>query len=222
MELYAELSLFLNIPQIEIQNMWKEMNVKREWDLSKNAEEFYKNTNYYLFDLLNWENADKISYTTEVLRYAKENNVRTALDYGCGIGTDGLALAAMGVHVTLADIPSPHFEFAKWRAKQKGLFNTTFIPITDRILTLPYTDFTICIAVLEHIENPLPILKNLLQNTKSIALRVDPTQDGNPMHFVSGFDVLQKLDSCDPVLLEELHICRNNIKDPTIFVVKEN
>ena len=43
------------------------------------------------------------------------------LDYGCGIGSDGLALIEAGYEVTFADFDNPSTRYLRWRLEQRGL-----------------------------------------------------------------------------------------------------
>ena len=42
------------------------------------------------------------------------------LDYGCGIGSDGLMLLEAGYRVEFADFDNPSTEYLRWRLEQRG------------------------------------------------------------------------------------------------------
>src|SRR3954451_11519363 len=42
------------------------------------------------------------------------------LDYGCGIGSDGLALLEAGYEVGFADFANPSVEYLRWRLRERG------------------------------------------------------------------------------------------------------
>src|SRR4051812_39588467 len=43
------------------------------------------------------------------------------LDYGCGIGSDGLLLLEAGYQVGFADFANPSTEYLRWRLERRGL-----------------------------------------------------------------------------------------------------
>src|SRR3954465_7769835 len=43
------------------------------------------------------------------------------LDYGCGIGSDGLLLLEAGYDVAFADFANPSIEYLRWRLDKRGL-----------------------------------------------------------------------------------------------------
>ena len=170
--MYEEVAEYLNITEPEAQQMFRDIypKVPQEWERRRSTNSFYRNTPYYLFDLMNWEKGGKKEFTKEILSYCKSRDVKVALDYGCGIGTDAIAMAEAGVKVYLADIPSKHFYFALWRMYKRGLPVEGIISITEDCPPLPNTDLVVCIAVLEHLENPEPNLINMIYSTKALAI----------------------------------------------------
>jgi bacteriocin biosynthesis cyclodehydratase domain-containing protein len=83
---------------------------------------------------------------------------RHALDLGCGTGEQTLRLARAGTAVVATDISIEMLSHAAARAKQAGLGNR----VTFEHGTLPNTlngfDDILCLNVLDHVEQPLPLL----------------------------------------------------------------
>ena len=112
---------------------------------------FYSQTENTIFDLAMWHQLPHIRTQTEcIVRFCVEQQQVRVVDYGCGIAEEGIALAEAGCDVTLVDIPGQTFDFAKWRAKQRGLNVTCIDAIHDAPLQEMY-DSIICLEVLEHL-----------------------------------------------------------------------
>jgi len=89
-----------------------------------------------------------------------------ALDYGCGHSFVGLMLALHGYQTTLADIPSKYFKFLEYICPKVGISTVDFIPIkTERDLIDMY-DFMVCADVLEHVWEPVEVLRHLIEHLK--------------------------------------------------------
>jgi SAM-dependent methyltransferase len=98
------------------------------------------------------------------------------LEYGCGVGTDALRLAAAGYRVTLADLPTPMFEFARQRFKRRGLaasfvdLGTSPTPGFDA----PF-DALFLIQVLQHMDDPRATVRRLAALVREGGLLVNAT-----------------------------------------------
>lgn len=88
------------------------------------------------------------------------------LDYGCGVSDIGLILARNGAKITIADLRDEKLCFAEWRYKKRKL-DVDVMPIddTESIPDLPAGCFDLIIAteVLEHVRNPLFLLKSFIK-----------------------------------------------------------
>lgn len=94
---------------------------------------------------------------------------RRVLDYGCGVSDIGLILARHGAEVTLADLETPRLDFAQWRydiremrCERIGITDTEWIP------DLPSAHFDLVVAteVLEHVRDPLALLRAFTEALK--------------------------------------------------------
>ena len=61
----------------------------------------------------------KLPYLRELARHVPPGS--RLLDYGCGIGSDGLLLLEAGYRVEFADFDNPSTEFLRWRLERRGL-----------------------------------------------------------------------------------------------------
>lgn len=63
-----------------------------------------------------WEaSGNRPQYVDAALDTLARNKIRTILDYGCGIGSDAIALQQNGFAVTGCDYHSPSTRFMHWR-----------------------------------------------------------------------------------------------------------
>ncbi len=128
--------------------------------------EFYRNNDLYIWDLMQWHASEaRLPYwaalTDFVRRFPAQAGWRRVLDFGCGVGTDGLFLASRGYDVTLVDVDGPAFRFARHRVQRRGLpasfvESQRVLPETDGIY-----DAAVCFDVFEHLPDPIGALRAL-------------------------------------------------------------
>ncbi len=149
---------------------------------------FYNESQTELFDLARWHAEDAIHYRTPVCcDAALERPGREYLDYGSGIGSDALVFGAAGFKVTLADVSEPLLRFATWRCERRGL-SVTVVDLKRTALPQQRFDAVVCFDVLEHIPDPVSVLRRIHAAMRPGALLflhapfgVDPER---PMHVV--------------------------------------
>jgi len=86
------------------------------------------------------------------------------LDFGSGSGTHSIACAQKGCDVFSLDISKRMLDFAQIRFKKRGLLGH-FISSLEEISGEQF-DFIICDDVLEHVEDPIKVLKSFIQILK--------------------------------------------------------
>lgn len=119
---------------------------------------FYKETENYIFDLAAWHRKPgRIYQTVSAINICKQNRIRKVLDFGCGIGQDGILFANSGFDVTLSDLPGRTFDFAKWRVERRGLI----IKLVNSNELKEKYECILCFDVLEHVWEPKEIIKYL-------------------------------------------------------------
>lgn len=149
---------------------------------------FYNQSDTELFELINWHAADPIHYRTLILRdVARGFRGRDLLDYGSGIGNDALVFGQAGFTVTLADISDCLLAFAAWRCRRRAISVRT----VDLKVEAPPDDafdFVLCFDVLEHIPDPLAVVRRIRRSMRDgaiFALHAPFGEDpDHPMHVV--------------------------------------
>ena len=160
-----------------------------EWDLKspQNPDEikaFYKETENYIFELAGWHKSPQRKQLTRMaVRVCEQSKLHTILDFGCGIGQDGISLAKAGFKVTLSDLPGKTFDFAKWRVKERGT-NISFANSDE--LAEKY-DAILCFDVLEHLWEPEKTVEYLHEHLKDDGILLVTVNfrhnDIHPMHL---------------------------------------
>jgi hypothetical protein len=164
-----------------------ETHLVEEWSAMarqspEQIEEFYRSTDAYLFDLTNWHASTRFPYAEVIGSFACRHGFRHLLEFGCGIGTDGLKLLQRGFEVTFYDFRNPSTEYLEWRLAKRGGKGTIRYAGEDE---LPAADLTFAIDVLEHVVDPAATLRRLGARTKALVPHFPiTTQKGKyPMHF---------------------------------------
>ena len=144
----------------------------------------------------------------------KHPNAKKILDYGSGCGQNAIMLAKEGYDVAMADFNGYTSDFAKFRAKKRGLdikYYDIEKPIDDKF------DIILAFDVLEHVpddqfKDTINRLKYLRHNGGKILTTVSfGSQNGShPMHFESSKEKIDLIRQ----LTEECEINREiNIND---------
>ena len=149
---------------------------------------FYNRSDTELFELIEWHATDPIHYRTLILRDAVAARPgRSFLDYGSGIGSDAVVFAEAEYAVTVADISDLLLGFAAFRCRKRGATVHT-IDLKRQELPSDAHDVALCFDVLEHIPDPLPVvrrLKSAMRRGGILAIHAPfgPSPD-HPMHVV--------------------------------------
>ena len=196
-ELVQEAAEYLGIP---VSESWDRLRgagdrFRHEWlesvGTSSDAgqiQKFYNQSDTELFELIEWHATDAIHYRTLVVRdLALRWKGRAYLDYGSGIGSDAVVFAEAGFDVTLADISDILLGFAAFRCRRRGAHVRT-LDLKVRTPPVNAFDVAVCFDVLEHIPEPLPIVRRIRAAMKPnglIAIHAPFGDDpDHPMHVV--------------------------------------
>lgn len=127
--------------------------------------EFYNDCDAYIFELLWWhalQQGDAPGWNARLLTLAREHGVKRYLDFGAGIGTNGILLAGDGIEVTLADISDVMQRFARWRLERRQI-RASFIDLKVTALEREHYDMISAVDVLEHVPDPIETLEQLTE-----------------------------------------------------------
>ncbi|MFC1653295.1 hypothetical protein ACFL1M_00415 [Patescibacteria group bacterium] len=183
-----ELEIYLGSSFVEyfdsslaIANDWLNKNPSSKEEVA----DFYKNTNEYLYNLIIWyESGDRDTFSSDMDKISKRFSVSSFVDYGCGVGNDGLLMIEKGFRAEFVDYMCPSVDFLKWRLNNRALKNV--IIDVEKARKLPDVEVFWAIDVLEHMVNPLEVVEKLSKKTKVFVHRSEfgNTHGGrHPFHF---------------------------------------
>lgn len=148
----------------KIKEKWVSENPKTEQEITH----YYNTLELYIPELSSWhameKNTDFIKIV-DFLQLAVKDNLTKYLDFGAGIGSNGLLFNGYGFNVTLADISSVMINYAKWRLKRHGA-TARFIDLKMQSLPFEYYDCATAIEVLEHTVDPVAIMEKIRNSLK--------------------------------------------------------
>lgn len=114
----------------------------------------YRTSEAYLYDLTMFSVwGTKEPYLATIRRLVPAP--ARVLDYGCGIGSDGLRLMDGGYDVAFADYDNPSTRFLRWRLSQRGAVADVF-DIDQRVPG--GFDLVYSFDVIEHVDDPFGFL----------------------------------------------------------------
>lgn len=132
-------------------------HLEAEFAAADDEEHFYRVSNAYLYNLTSFAmTGTKLPYLRELVRRVPAG--ARVLDYGCGIGSDGLMLLEAGYRVEFADFANPSAQYLRWRLEHRGLD----APVHDVDRSVPGGfDAAYSFDVIEHVTDPFAFLAEL-------------------------------------------------------------
>ncbi|MDQ3728729.1 MAG: class I SAM-dependent methyltransferase [Actinomycetota bacterium] len=102
------------------------------------------------------------------------------LDYGCGIGSDGLLLAEAGYRVEFADFNNPSTEYLRWRLERRGIE----APVHDLDRSVPGGfDAAFAFDVIEHVDDPVAFLGEMESRAQLVMVNfLEPEPEDQALH----------------------------------------
>jgi SAM-dependent methyltransferase len=120
-------------------------------------ETLYRSSQAYLYNLTVFAMSPTKDPYLEMLCMHLPAGARV-LDYGCGIGSDGLRLLEAGYDVAFADFANPSVEYLRWRLARRG--HDARIYDLDRETPSGF-DLAYAFDVIEHVDDPIGFLRKL-------------------------------------------------------------
>jgi len=119
--------------------------------------ELYRTSQAYLYNLTAFAmTGTKLPYLDALTGQLSPGS--RVLDYGCGIGSDGLVLLEAGYRVEFADFDNPSTAYLRWRLEQRSLE----APVHDLDDEVPGGfDAAYAFDVIEHVPDPWGLLREM-------------------------------------------------------------
>jgi SAM-dependent methyltransferase len=140
---------------------------------------FYLTSQGYLYNLTAFAmTGTKLPYLQELVSRVPPG--ARLLDYGCGIGSDGLLLLEAGYRVEFADFDNPSVEYLRWRLRHRGLD----APIHDLAEGVPAGfDAAYAFDVIEHVPDAFAFLGEMEQRATLVVVNLlEPEPDDQDLH----------------------------------------
>jgi GT2 family glycosyltransferase len=140
---------------------------------------FYRTSELYLYDLT----AFAMSGVKDVYRRRLIGLLgagASVLDYGCGIGSDGLRLLEAGYRVAFAEFDNPSAAYLRWRLAHRGLDAEVY----DLDGDVPGGfDAAFAFDVIEHVDDPFAFLAELERRAAIVAVNLlEPVPGDTTLH----------------------------------------
>jgi SAM-dependent methyltransferase len=140
---------------------------------------FYRVSRGYLYNLTAFAmTGTKLPYLEELTRRVRPG--ARLLDYGCGIGSDGLMLLEAGYRVEFADFANPSTAYLRWRLERRGLE----APVHDLEADVPGGfDAAFAFDVIEHVPDAFEFLDALERRARIVEVNFLETEpDDQDLH----------------------------------------
>lgn len=149
-----------------------------EYDEVGDEDRFYRVSQGYLYNLT------AFAMTGTKLPYLRELTRRVApgariLEYGCGIGSDGLMLLEAGYRVEFADFDNPSTRYLRWRLERRGLQ----APVHDLDREVP-AGFEAAFAfdVIEHVPDAFAFLGEMERRARLVEVNFLEEEHDQDLH----------------------------------------
>jgi SAM-dependent methyltransferase len=199
----AELRTYLGDAYDERRLQTYQHQLEHEYAHVGDEQRFYRTSEAYLYDLTAFAmTGTKDPYVQTLAEHVPPP--ARLLDYGCGIGSDGLLLLEAGYDVAFADFDNPSTRYLRWRLEHRRLE----APIHDLDAAPPPGGFDLAYAfdVIEHVDDPFAFLGTLEQQAALVLVNLlEPAPGEHSMHRTL------------PVAELVAHAERRNLREHTVF-----
>lgn len=150
-----------------------------EFEVCADEERFYRTSHAYLYNLTAFAmTGTKLPYLRELTGHVQPGS--RVLDYGCGIGSDGLILLEAGYRVEFAEFDNPSVAYLRWRLRRRGLE----APVHDLDGEVPGGfDAAFAFDVIEHVSDPFAFLEEMERRARLVEVNLlEPEPDDQELH----------------------------------------
>ncbi len=135
-------------------------DIHAEFAKYPDAATFYRETDVYLYNGLGYffEGWKRSWYAHLLSAFGGMGRGISILDYGCGIGCDGLWLLDANFKVSFADVESRSLDFLRWRLWARRFAAEVYVLPSDSAEAhpeIPLHAVVWCMDVLEHLPSPM-------------------------------------------------------------------
>jgi SAM-dependent methyltransferase len=175
----AELRAYMG-DEFELERLWRyQEQLDAEFTEIGDEQAFYRTSKGYLYNLTAFAmTGTKLPYLRELVEHVPAG--ARLLDYGCGIGADGLLLLEAGYRVEFADFDNPSVEYLRWRLRHRGLE----APIHDLAGEVPGGfDAAYAFDVIEHVDDPFAFLGEMERRARIVEVNfLEPEPEDQESH----------------------------------------
>lgn len=175
----TELRAYLG-DSFEVERLWRyQEQLDAEAAQIADEQTLYRTSDAYLYNLTAFAmTGTKLPYLHELVRRVPPG--ARMLDWGCGIGSDGLLLLEAGYRVEFADFANPSTEYLRWRLERRGLE----APIHDLDGDVPGGfDAAYAFDVIEHVDDPFAFLGEMERRARLVEVNLlEPEPDDQELH----------------------------------------
>lgn len=156
--------------------MHYEPQLERELsELGGDEQRLYRTSEAYLYNLTAFAmTGTKRPYLQELVRLVPPP--ARLLDFGCGIGSDGLLLAELGYDVEFADFANPSTRYLAWRLERRGM--RAQIHDLDSVAAPTGFDVVFAFDVIEHADDPFALLATLEGSAELVVVNFLESEPG--------------------------------------------
>ena len=147
------------------------MEAAKLWDRKPRATEadyraFYAETDYWVLRQMHYHRNDSFHFVAAAMRPAGQAG--DFCEYGSGVApvTAWLRPRFPGWRYSLVDLPSPMLDFARWRFRRFPNVETREPGLGSDLPLRRNYDVITCLEVLEHVINPLEVVRHLVSHMK--------------------------------------------------------
>jgi SAM-dependent methyltransferase len=148
--------------------LWRQVLEEEREEVADEAT-LYRTSAAYLYNLTGFAmTGTKVPYLRALNRAVPPG--ASLLDYGCGIGSDGLLLLEAGYRVAFADFDNPSTRYLRWRLDRRGLEAPVYD--LDRDAVPGGFDASFAFDVIEHVDDPVGLLSEMESRARLVAVNL--------------------------------------------------